>query len=355
MDKYRIDSHKLIFHVDRVGDWLHDRRVFPIYMEISPCGSCNHRCTYCALDFMEYKPRFLETAMLKKRLTEMGKLGVKSVMYAGEGEPLLHKDIADIIRHTKKSGIDVALTTNGVRLTREISDVCLGDISWIKVSINAATKGVYNAIHRGHSGDLDKVIENMSYAVKLRKKKGFSCALGMQILLLPENYREAEGLAKLARKIGMDYLVVKPYSQHPFSKTRKYANIKYSKYAFLASKLAKLNTPGFNVVFRINTMNNWDAAAHDYSHCYALAFWAYIDSLGNLWSCSAHLSDERFKIGNIYQNDVKNLFMSKRAGDLLKWAEEKLDTRECRVNCRMDAINRYLWELKHIPEHANFI
>ena len=31
----------------------------------------------------------------------------------------------------------------------------------------------------------------------------------------------------------MDYLVVKPYSQHPFSKTAKYKNIKYSKYLYI--------------------------------------------------------------------------------------------------------------------------
>lgn len=77
MDKYRIDSHKLSYHVDRVNDWLKGKMVYPVYMEISPAGSCNHRCVYCALDFMEYQPRFLEESILKERLKEMGKLGVK--------------------------------------------------------------------------------------------------------------------------------------------------------------------------------------------------------------------------------------------------------------------------------------
>src|SRR3989339_1566175 len=111
MDKYRIDSHKLMYHVSRINDWLEGKIIYPIYVEISPSGACNHRCTYCALDFMEYKPRFLKTELLKKRLFEMGQLGIKSIMYAGEGEPLLHKDIADIINHTRKAGIDLAITT----------------------------------------------------------------------------------------------------------------------------------------------------------------------------------------------------------------------------------------------------
>src|SRR3990167_3007073 len=106
MDKYRIDSHKLTYHVSRVNDWLEGKVTYPIYMEISPSGACNHRCTYCGLDFMEYKPRLLDTHLLKERLSELGRLGLKSVMYGGEGEPFLHCDMAELINHTKKSGVD---------------------------------------------------------------------------------------------------------------------------------------------------------------------------------------------------------------------------------------------------------
>ena len=55
-------------------------------------------------------------------LSQMGANGVKSVMYAGEGEPLLHKDISAIVNHAKASGIDNAFTTNGVHLTQRFLD-----------------------------------------------------------------------------------------------------------------------------------------------------------------------------------------------------------------------------------------
>lgn len=355
MDKYRIDSHKLMFHAGRVNAWLNDREIYPIYVEVSPSGACNHRCTYCALDFMEYKPGFLNTELLKKRLSEMGRIGIKSIMYAGEGEPLLHKDIAEIINHTGKTGIDVAITTNGVLLNNELTDSILANVAWIKVSINGVTKGTYAKIHQSNPEDLDRVIKNMAYAANLKRRKGYACALGMQLLLLPENCDEVIGLAKKARDIGMDYLVIKPYSQHPFSKTTKYKNIRYGKYLYLAGKLAVLNTDKFNVIFRINTMKKWDAGAPDYEHCYALPFWAYIDSLGGVWSCSAYLSDGRFRIGSIYKDSFRDIFSSCKRKKLARWAKDKLDTGKCRVNCRMDEINRYLWGLKHQPEHVNFI
>mgnify|MGYP001617775943 CR=1 FL=1 len=355
MDKFQIDGHKLNYHIARLNNWLNEKDIYPIYIEVSPSGACNHRCVYCALDFMEYKKVFLDTVIFKKRLLEMGALGVKSIMYAGEGEPFLHKDIGDIINYTKKAGIDVAVTTNGVLLSEELADSVLADITWIKISINGATKATYAKIHRANPNDLDRVMKNMEYAAKLKRQKGYSCAIGMQLLLLPENCHEVVDLAKKAKDIGMDYLVVKPYSQHHFSKTEKYKNIKYSKYLYLVDKLAVLNTDKFNVIFRVNTMKKWDKGASDYQHCYALPFWAYFDSSGNAWSCSAYLSDQRFKIGNIYKNTFREVIGSEKRKRLLSWAKDRLDTAGCRVNCRMDEVNRYLLSLKHPPEHVNFI
>ena len=139
MDKYRIDSHKLIYHVPRVNDWLNEKNIYPIYMEVSPSGACNHRCLYCGLDFMGYKPDYLKTEILIERLSELGTLGIKSIMYAGEGEPFLHPEMVSIIEHTRESGIDVALTTNGVLLRKEIVERVLSNTEWIKVSINEGT------------------------------------------------------------------------------------------------------------------------------------------------------------------------------------------------------------------------
>lgn len=355
MDKYRIDSHKILYHVDRLNDWFKGINIYPVYIEISPIGACNHRCIYCALDFMEYQPRFLDRNILRERLSEMGALGVRSIMYAGEGEPFLHKDICGIINDTRKSGIDVAVTTNGALFEERFADNVLADLDWIKVSINAGTKDTYARIHRTKDSDFERVIKNMAYAAKVKRKNKHRCVLGMQLVLLPENVKELFLLAKIAKDIGMDYLVVKPYSQHPLSKTSRYKDIKYSRYMRLAEKLAKLNNNKFNVIFRIHTMQKWDDASRNYEHCLALPFWSYIDSGGEVWACSIYLTKEKFRLGNINKSTFQQICQGSKRIKLMRWAGEKLDTNKCRINCRMDEINRFLWDLKNPPEHVNFI
>ncbi|MBI3793709.1 MAG: radical SAM protein [Nitrospinae bacterium] len=355
MDKFRIDSHKLMFHPKRVSEWLDGKNIYPIYMEISPSGPCNHRCTYCGKDFMGYQKRYLDTKIFMERLTEMGALGLKSIMYAGDGEPFLHKDIAQIIVHTKKSGIDVGITTNAVLFKEEIADEILGHVEWIKVSINAGTPDTYSKVHRTKPADFDKAVKNMVYAKKVRDEKGYRCTLGMQMILLPENHAEAVTLARVASDAGMDYLVIKPYSQMPNSITHQYENVKYTDYMYLGPELEKLNTPDFRVIFRSNAMQKWDEGSRNYKKCHALPFWSYIDAGGFVWGCAEFLLDERFKYGNINDNTFKEIWEGEARMKSLKWVHEELDLCECRLNCRMDAVNRYIWDLKNPIDHVNFI
>ena len=355
MDRYKIDSHKLIYHVSRLNDWMEGKTIYPIYMEISPSGACNHRCVYCGLDFMEYQTRYLDSGILKERLSELGMLGLKSIMYAGEGEPFLHQHMAEIVAHTKKSGIDTAVITNAVLFSKDIAERTIGNMKWIKVSINGGGRDTYAKIHRCSPDDFNKVIKNMTYAATLKRKMRYSCTLGMQILLLPENAGEIVRLAELAKDIGMSYLVIKPYSQHPQSKTTMFNSIKYHDYEYLADELEKFNTDDFSVIFRIRAMKKWDDNKRNYRSCLALPFWSYIDAGGNVWGCSVYLRNEQFLYGNIYKQLFQDIWEGEKRKKSLDWFKKDFNVSECRTNCRMDEINKYLWELKNLPEHVNFI
>ncbi|MDD2367014.1 MAG: radical SAM protein [Desulfuromonadaceae bacterium] len=354
-DKNRIDSHKLMFHPKRVASWLNGEQIYPVYMEISPTGACNHRCTFCALDYREYQPHFLPTRILKERLSELGRLGVKSIMYGGEGEPLLHRDLDEMVLHTKACGIDVALTTNAVLLTPERAGKIIPHTSWIKASINAGTPETYSAVHRTKADDFNRALENLAAAADLSKKSVGGCVIGAQIILLPENADEVEKLAVLVRDAGLSYLVVKPYSQHLMSKTDCYRDIDYSPYLELQNRLKQYERDDFTVIFRMNTIKKMHRSQRGYEHCQALPFWSYIDAEGFVWGCSAYLGDERFRFGSILEDSFEKIWNGECRKRSMDFVSKELDTEGCRMNCRMDEINLYLWELTHPSEHVNFI
>jgi GTP 3',8-cyclase len=355
MNDYRIDTHKLHLHPVRVGDWLKGDLVAPIYAEISLTGRCNHRCTFCAMDFMGYQPRSLKPSTVITILSDAGSMGLKSVMFGGEGEPLLHKGFVDFTDHAASIGIDTALVTNGVLLRPEISERILATMKWIKVSCNAGTAETYASIHNTASSDFTTVLNNLECAANYRSRTGDDCTLGMQILLLPENAGEIETLAGLARDAGLDYLVVKPYSQHLFSKTHRYEDIHYDAFEGLSERLEAYQSHSFSIIYRNETMKSWDHGKRGYERCYALNFWTYVDAGANLWACSSYLGDERFNYGNLEKFGFRDIWLGEKRRTLLKWVEEDMDAGTCRINCRMDKINQYLWELKHPKNHVNFI
>ena len=97
------------------------------------------------------------------------------------------------------------------------------------------------------------------------------------------------------------------------------------------------------------------AALPAWSQIGVLTNWTYIDAGGDVWGCSIYLGNQDFLYGNIYKNTFQEIWKGEKRKRSLEFVNEDLDICNCRVNCRMDEINRYLWELKNPPAHANFI
>jgi radical SAM protein with 4Fe4S-binding SPASM domain len=275
-------------------------------------------------------------------------------MFAGEGEPLLHPEMSTIVNDAKCIGLDVSFTTNGTLMTPKFLDECQHNIDWIKISVNAGVPETYANIHKTKTSDWDKVWQNVTYACI--QKEYNTCTIGVQMVILPENINEVEELALTAKLAGVDYLVAKPYSQHLSSITRKYANLNYEGLMEKLQEVSKkFSDEKFQLIIRDKSMSALQEE-RSYQKCYSTPFmWAYIMATGDVYGCSAYLLDERFRYGNINNDSFSDIWTCEKRQKAIEFVENELDIRECRKNCRMDKVNRYLWDIKNPGEHQNFI
>lgn len=351
-ENIRIDSHKLIYHPQAVSSWLAGENIYPIEIEISPSGTCNHRCIFCAVDYVGYKPNFLDKNTMLRDITCMSKKGLKSVICSGEGEPFLNPEMPDLANCIKACGVDVAVSTNGALFTKEKVEECLAAFTWVRYSIASMEKESYNKIQRGKVDDLERVKVNLAEAVKVKKDKALKTTLGVQCLLLPGNKKYVLAMAKELRELGVDYFTIKPYSQHLHSENTFYVD--YEEMLELEKELQTFASEEFAIYFRANAMKKMH---HEkcYKQCYGLPFMTHIDSAGNVWPCVAHIGTEEFCYGNIYQQTFEEIWEGDKRKEVLKKLNA-LDINEvCREACRLDEINIYLNELKNPGEHVNFI
>ncbi|MBI5657042.1 MAG: radical SAM protein, partial [Geobacter sp.] len=152
-DSYLMDGHKLYWHLDRVNDWLQGKRIAPLHIDVGLSKGCNIRCIYCfgAMQgnrYTEGAAAYFPREPLLRYLRDAGALGVRSMAFIGEAEPLLNPHVYEAIVCGKKSGVDIALGTNGILFdTGRSGEEALEHLSWLRFNISAASEESYQRIH----------------------------------------------------------------------------------------------------------------------------------------------------------------------------------------------------------------
>ena len=351
-EDFKLDSHKLIYHPCEVARWLNGQEIYPIEIEISPSGACNHRCIFCAVDYLGYQPAFLDSNMMLKNIEHMHRNGLKSVICSGEGEPLLNKNMPELAVKMKEIGVDVAMASNAALLKREVTEECLHAFTWIRFSVAAIHEDTYAKIHRGKDGDLQRVLENIAYAVEWKKKNHLSTTLGVQCLLIQENKDEIIDMAKELQKIGVDYFTIKPYSQH--TQSTNHMEVNYEELLALENDVRQCETEDFKIYYRANAMKKMKKEKC-YDNCYGLPFMTHIDAKGNVWPCINFIGKQEFCYGNLYEQSFEEIWHSEQKRKVISIFENTDINRICREACRLDEINKYLYQLKNPGAHVNFI
>src|ERR1700686_5105637 len=109
----------------------------PILVHIIPMRRCNLDCGYCNEYDDVSKPVPLEE--MKRRLDLLADMGTSMITISG-GEPLMHPELEEVIRHMRKRGIYAGMITNGFLLSKErIGKLNDAGLEFLQISIDNVT------------------------------------------------------------------------------------------------------------------------------------------------------------------------------------------------------------------------
>lgn len=91
------------------------------YLALNFTTRCNYRCSYCFVESDDLNKTESELCMetVKTLLDEARKLGAKTFVVPGRGEPLLDKNFWNILEYATKLGYWIVIYTNGYHLSDE--------------------------------------------------------------------------------------------------------------------------------------------------------------------------------------------------------------------------------------------
>jgi MoaA/NifB/PqqE/SkfB family radical SAM enzyme len=106
----------------------------PLLVQIIPIRRCNIDCGYCNEYDKVSEP--VPTAVMKRRIDKLAELGTSVVAFSG-GEPMLHPDLDDLLRHIRSRGMMAGLITNGYFLVpRRIEALNRAGLDFLQISID---------------------------------------------------------------------------------------------------------------------------------------------------------------------------------------------------------------------------
>ena len=113
----QIDVKKAL--VDSRLQYIPDTNIpLPSEVEISESGTCNRKCSFCPRSDPSYedKTEFITDTLHKKLCDELKELNYSgTIRYSGFNEPLLDKNIFNLISYAKKTNLkaNIEMVTNG--------------------------------------------------------------------------------------------------------------------------------------------------------------------------------------------------------------------------------------------------
>lgn len=145
----------------------------PSQFYVEPTNICNHDCIMCAPKEKRGKPGYMELGLWQRIVDNLYANGfMPPTTLIGRGEPLLHRQIVDIVSYGSRFNVPCFIITNGSLLDESMAKGLLdAGVKKIQVSLNGHTEKTHRIISRRNTYaevmtntlGLMEVIRNGSY------------------------------------------------------------------------------------------------------------------------------------------------------------------------------------------------
>lgn len=343
-------ERKLLYHSVRVAQWLDGQSVFPIMVGIDPSNLCNHDCVWCSYQPILPQHQLLEPELMLAVIRQLANCGVMAIQWSGGGEPTVHPQLAEAMRLAHSLGLQQALYTNG-QLCRGHLVECVREMcEYVRFSMDAASDQVYARGHKVAPGTFEKVLRNIQDIARRPRQM----TVGVSFLVHKWNYTDVEDAAALFREVGVDYLELKPAVKGPGDpETSTPEWWTQEVLARLAAAKAK-ETSSFAVHVIDQKFDNLITLSdRSYDACLGQSFVSLINSDGIVYVCCNQRSLSDFALGDLHHQTFREIWLGPNRQELVS----AINVHACPINCKLDKINRLLWEISHKDRssHPNFL
>jgi MoaA/NifB/PqqE/SkfB family radical SAM enzyme len=173
---------------------------------------CNLECPLCPTgeNTLNRKPQNMSFETFRKIIDEIAPYCIE-VNLTNYGEPLLNKEIYDMIYYAKQKNIRVIMGTNAhfLKDDKDRRALIMSGIDEIYFSLDGAEQRTYEKYRK--RGDFSVVVDNIRKLIELKRKLDAKSPLvELQFLVMKHNEGDMERMRSLADDLGVDRLAFKP-------------------------------------------------------------------------------------------------------------------------------------------------
>lgn len=367
MSRLILDGHKLAWHRERIEAWLQGERIAPVTIDCALTRRCNYHCVYCYSQLQANDERPLNRDVIFRFLDDAAEVGVKAVSFVSDGESTLNPHLREAVIRGHENGLDVALGTNGYRLSQEDLEAILPRLSYLRFNISAGEPERYEEVMGCSRSAFNKVCRTIAACTKAKKDHGLPVTIGLQMVLLPWYAEQTIPLAKLGKQLGADYLVIK----HCSDDENNSLGVDYQSYFKLEELLReaeRLSHDQYSV--QVKWSKILSGGKRSYTRCYGPPFILQLSGSGLVAPCGMLFNRRyaRFHIGNIAETPFATLWKGDRYWRVMEHlASNRFDARTmCGSLCLQHKVNECLNDIRTsrepLPEptgkpplHVNFL